>query len=803
MPTILELFKGSPKDIKPRILDKTPVEDRFAGSPQERAVKSDDWTRTEQESSGIRIKSLVELNNPLIYGNQAIRILKRSTTSKDTMLDDLSVSQGSQGASNGLLDKGISRITKGKLNSLSQATNFISNKIGIPANAIPSYVNQTGELQAGKESDTMITLAKIRNDARGTIIGKFLKQTGGGTPKTIGAQALGQGIAIAKKKLRSTIFGTPPTLNANNVLTNGRYEYNSTESYNIQYSTYTSKQSKDTNLTIPGKDITDTLKKDKIELLESKKKIGVLAGSPKNLLKGTSAANKSKIDELVEKETSKKEEYNNETPYSKTLGDYKTEGGTEQLTRIDLSLVSPVYSVNRITTSGVYGTSEYAFGEVDNTSGLYSAYSPTFGYTSNGGTVNKLETKYGLTSNNGDLINKEYGVNGKGSGGGNRDLVSFAIGGINDSKRVYFRTLITSLSETVSPSWISAKFVGNPYSYYTYDGVERSVGLTLKMYCMNSEELGTMWERVQFLSSKAYPTIDANNLVEPPFIIFTLGNIYQNKVAFISSLSYTIPDDGVWETEHTGMILPKIVEVQLEFKFVEGVGDERKLYGYKISPAATKEINDTTRARLDSGTPPRVNTNGNASFATLNGSVSQQPIRGTAGTTPLTPLPSINQFGEKQTEAPKTKRARNSKNKSGVGIDSTPKSLETGKEVSTPKDKNDTASITNSSTRSTTIISESRANSLKKYEKYPEWVRNVFADYSIEPAKINRIQKLNENTYYFEWIDTTGETYDKVTYIKTASDNTLQTNNVLSYSRWCVTRNFGRDPLNKHWLNQK
>jgi len=799
MPTIEELFKGSPKDIKPRILDKTPVEDRFAGSPQERAVKSDDWTRTEQESSGIRIKSLVELNNPLIYGNQAIRILKRSTTSKDTMLDDLSGSQGSQGSQSGLLDKGISRITKGKLNSLSQATNFISNKIGIPANAIPSYVNQTGELQSGKESDTMITLAKIRNDARGTIIGKFLKQTGGGTPKTIGAQALGQGIAIAKKKLRSTIFGTPPTLNANNVLTNGRYEYNSTESYNIQYSTYTSKQSKDTNLTIPGKDITDTLKKDKIELLESKKKIGIPIGSPKNLLKGTSAANKSKIDELVEKETNKKEEYNTETPYSKTLGDYKTEGGTEQLTRIDLSLVSPVYSVNRITTSGVYGTSEYAFGEVDNTSGLYSAYSPTFGYTSNGGQVNKLETKYGLTSNNGDLINKEYGVNGKGSGGGNRDLVSFAISGINDSKRVYFRTLVTSLTETISPGWNSAKFVGNPYNYYTYDGVERSVGLTLKMYCMNSEELGTMWERVQFLSSKAYPTIDANNLVEPPFIIFTLGNIYQNKVAFIDTLSYTIPDDGVWETEHTGMILPKIVEVQLGFKFVEGVGDEKKLYGYKISPAATKEINDSARARLDSGTPPRVNTNGNASFATLNGSVSQQPIRGTAGTSPLTPLPTINQFGEKQTEAPKTKPARNSKNKSGVGIDSTPKSLETGKEVSTPKEKNDTASITNSSTQNIPSLIEDRNNALKKYESYPEWTRNVFANHSITPYKINEIQKLNETAYYFEWTNEDGDVYEYVTYLTPSKDDKFQNTRITRYNKWIVSRNFGRDPLNKYF----
>ena len=58
MPTILELFHSSGlKD----------------------SVKTDTETLVEQETSGIRIKSLVEINNPLIYGNEAGRISLRST----------------------------------------------------------------------------------------------------------------------------------------------------------------------------------------------------------------------------------------------------------------------------------------------------------------------------------------------------------------------------------------------------------------------------------------------------------------------------------------------------------------------------------------------------------------------------------------------------------------------------------------------------------------------------------------------------------------------------------------------------
>lgn len=57
----------------------------FHSSGLKESVKADKETFIEQEISGIRIKSLVELNNPLIYGNEATRIALRSTPDLEKM----------------------------------------------------------------------------------------------------------------------------------------------------------------------------------------------------------------------------------------------------------------------------------------------------------------------------------------------------------------------------------------------------------------------------------------------------------------------------------------------------------------------------------------------------------------------------------------------------------------------------------------------------------------------------------------------------------------------------------------------
>ena len=112
--TIMELFRSN---------------DSYKYGTSYSEVKSDKETFIEQEISGIRIKSLVELNNPLIYGNEATRIALRTTPTLDAIKENATDPFGSEGGG-GLIG--------GKI---TQARNFVNDKLGIPSALIPSKVS--------------------------------------------------------------------------------------------------------------------------------------------------------------------------------------------------------------------------------------------------------------------------------------------------------------------------------------------------------------------------------------------------------------------------------------------------------------------------------------------------------------------------------------------------------------------------------------------------------------------------------------------------------------------------------------
>ena len=74
MPTILELFQNN--------------------QTLSNQVKSDKRTLVDVETSGIRIKSGVDVNNPRVYGFEALRITDRSTEMLDIMKEDRGFDQG-------------------------------------------------------------------------------------------------------------------------------------------------------------------------------------------------------------------------------------------------------------------------------------------------------------------------------------------------------------------------------------------------------------------------------------------------------------------------------------------------------------------------------------------------------------------------------------------------------------------------------------------------------------------------------------------------------------------------------------
>ena len=434
MPTIRELFENSEFD---------------------NAVKADKDTLVEQELTGIRVRSAVELNNPLIYGNEAIRIANRTTSTLDTMK---SATSGELGGG-GLIGQGLSKLTGGKVSSISQARDSFNSKLGIPSTPNPSrLIDDITKL----ESNEPVTNDNVGTGLQGTGLGEFLKSTGGGNPTTIAKQAIGRGIGFAKDSVRKKLFGDESEIGTADGDEQG----------------YTQKW---TNLN-----------------LKSKSKIG---------------------------------------------GDLETYRGISNDVDV-VNLVTPSDSI-QIEQNGEF---EY----------------------------------------NGSIY---------------KDLIPFYIGKVSDGIYTMFRANITGLSETVSPSWNIHKYLCNPFNFYTYGGVERSVGFSLQIYAGSKIELATNWEKISQLTGMTYPAINANNLVNPPIIQFTLGDIYYQKHGYIDSLSYTIPDDGVWETEEAGSALPKFIDVNISIKFIEDRTVLSSLYGYKKSQGAIDSINRANEAKQMSSSP--------------------------------------------------------------------------------------------------------------------------------------------------------------------------------------------------------
>lgn len=513
MPTLLELFKNK---------------DSFKFGTDYSVVKADTETRLEQETGGIRISSLVEINNPLIYGNEATRIGLRSTP----LTEDMMANRGASGGDGGLIGKGLGKLTGGKVNSLSEvrgkANTFLQDKLGLPITQIPSRVVTKIDGSKDFNSSTQITPELI--GGQGTALGGILKGMRG-NPATMGKQALAGGVNLAKDKLRGALFGNPDTIGDNN----------------------------------PGP---------------------------------------------VAAEYNTSEENKNYSSTSKILRDSETDITAFEGTSLDLSLVSPVYGVKRPSKgnnqSGVFGRNSKFALSVSNAESAQS-YSPVDkeNYSSiykerddkaktlqerglsNAGDVIAMGDPYTTTINN---ETSEVTVDGIGTV---KDLVPLFIGRYKSTTYplMAFRCAITGLTETSTPSWASNNFVGNPYKYYIFETVERSVSFNLQVYSQNQLELANNWSKLSNLTKLSYPLIE-NNMAHPNFTQFTLGDMYKDKVCIVESLSYTFPDNGTWETDVEGLILPKFIDVAITLKFVENIedGSIRGLYSYPKNLSSEGEV---------------------------------------------------------------------------------------------------------------------------------------------------------------------------------------------------------------------
>ena len=181
---------------------------------------------------------------------------------------------------------------------------------------------------------------------------------------------------------------------------------------------------------------------------------------------------------------------------------------------------------------------------------------------------------------------------------------------LRDSTYIIFRGYIEGLTENVAPEWTPEKYVGRSEPVYTYSGAERDISFSLKLFAHTKYELAAIYKKMNRLTSLCYPQYQQDNVLKgtsvalsekftrmkPPLTKFRMGELYggsgttdvsdekyinEDLTGFIKSLSYSVPEEAVWEIKK-GMRVPKYVTVAITYQVIhsEVPNIKTKFYGY-------------------------------------------------------------------------------------------------------------------------------------------------------------------------------------------------------------------------------
>ena len=253
---------------------------------------------------------------------------------------------------------------------------------------------------------------------------------------------------------------------------------------------------------------------------------------------------------------------------------------------------------------------------------------------------------------------------------------------IAKKQSVNFRATLSGITETTTPSWDSAKFIGSPFPYFTYTGIERSVSFNFKVYSTTPLQHIAAWQRLNFLTSLAYPQgYNKGIAVQAPFLKITIGNLYKNKECYISSLSYSVDDNGTWEVGPTAGMgipdnqtftingettsldnykLPKVIDVSVTLNLVESKSSTSHgyLYGFDKLPREVRTGKDksgketsSTYTTENTSTPAEAASDANNKASTAQTDASINTITPKADTTSVAAV--VNNPGQSnKTSAP-------------------------------------------------------------------------------------------------------------------------------------------------------
>jgi hypothetical protein len=226
------------------------------------------------------------------------------------------------------------------------------------------------------------------------------------------------------------------------------------------------------------------------------------------------------------------------------------------------------------------------------------------------------------------------------------DLIFFDV---RNKVALPFRAYIRNVQEQISPQFSEANYIGRIERNLTFVSVKRDLSFGLTVHAFNEEEFNTIWKKMNYLSGMCYPAGYDRGYMIPPFIKFTLGDVYSNQPAVFKALSITLEDDTPWEIQegqqaphgfHLNVAL-SILEKSVMQSMIPENESKRLLQFYPVGNRGSDIVAASTSNDIQASD---TTTNEKDLPAILRGVNNQKPLSGvnTSNVVPTLNIPQVN-----------------------------------------------------------------------------------------------------------------------------------------------------------------
>jgi len=163
--------------------------------------------------------------------------------------------------------------------------------------------------------------------------------------------------------------------------------------------------------------------------------------------------------------------------------------------------------------------------------------------------------------------------------GDTRDFIRFRFevldNGSNKSTFVHFRAFLGAITDNFNGEWNQTSFVGRGDRFYNYTGFSRDISLSFKVHPQTRDEMAAMYQKLTYLASTLTPDYSGEGgYMKGNITRLTIGSYFYRIPGFISSLTYTVPEEASWEiaynepeggAESSQLETPRHFDVNLSF----------------------------------------------------------------------------------------------------------------------------------------------------------------------------------------------------------------------------------------------